>query len=59
MAVKPTDFVKEPLLKEKESWKIEGSSDEDIIQRLRVRTVPPGYSTAPWTPGIIEAIVIM
>ena len=25
----------------------------EIIDRLRLKTVPPGYTPHPWTPGII------
>lgn len=51
VAVQPTDFIKESLLKEIEAWMMEGCSDEDVIQRLRLRTVPSGYSPTSWIPG--------
>ena len=52
MAVQPAPFITESLLTEIEAWKIKGCKDEDIMQRLRVRMVPPGYTPTPWTPGI-------
>ena len=51
VAAQPTDFVNVALLKEIEAWKMEGCSDNDIVQRLRIRTVPRGYSPTSWIPG--------
>ena len=39
----PNPAVSSQLLKEIQSWKDEGASIDDVITRLRMRTVPPGY----------------
>ena len=42
----PTSVLKEIL-----SWKEEGCTVEDVIFRLRVRTVPSGYDYHTWSEG--------
>ena len=39
----PNPAVDISLLHEILSWTREGASCDDVIERLRVRTVPPGY----------------
>ena len=36
------------LVSEILSWKEQGASMEDIVDRLRPRTVPPGYPYTTW-----------
>ena len=50
-AQKPSDIVSMQLLKEIEYWKKEGASDEDVICRLRPKTVPPGQKYSTWIKG--------
>jgi hypothetical protein len=42
----PTSVLKEIL-----TWKEEGCTVEDVITRLRIRTVPTGYGYHTWTEG--------
>lgn len=39
------------LLSELKSWYAEGASVDDIIERLRLQTVPPGYAIHSWIEG--------
>ena len=57
VAEQPTDFVKEALLLKIEAWKMESCSTEDIIERLRQRTVPLGYVVTSWIPGSYSCII--
>ena len=43
--------VPSDVLKEIWEWKQQGATLEDVIDRLRSRTVPPGYEPHPWTHG--------
>lgn len=43
--------VSEELLKEISSWRDEGATNEDVLTRLRQRTVPKGYTYHTWNPG--------
>lgn len=43
--------VPQHLLLEILMWKYEGANDEDVIVRLRERTVPSGYKYHTWQPG--------
>jgi len=43
--------VSKDLLQEVSHWRNEGIEWGDIICRLRVRTVPFGYTPSPWRPG--------
>ena len=36
--------------KEIMDWKKSGATEDDIIGRLRIRTVPNGYPIHPWSP---------
>ena len=41
------------LLDEIASWKNAGASLKDVVDRLRVRCVPSGYTPMPWSQGIL------
>ena len=41
------------LLREIKKWYSEGATTDDIIERLRLQTVPPGYTFHSWTEGMI------
>jgi hypothetical protein len=47
----PNPAVGAALLKEILLWKLEGCSNDDVITRLRQRTVPEGYTIHPWIAG--------
>lgn len=51
--------VSNTLLQEIARWKKQGICMEDIVDRLRPRTVPAGYSFLPWKPGIIIPVPII
>ena len=51
VASEPNPAVSEALLKEVLLWKIEGCTDDDVIIRLRQRTVPAGYKFHSWIAG--------
>ena len=53
-AKKENCAVSQQLLLEILTWRLEGSTDEDVIVRLRERTVPSGYRYHTWQPGIIK-----
>ena len=46
------EAVPQHVLSEICSWREQGISMEDILQRLRPRTVPPGYKFHTWKPGM-------
>ena len=52
MAEVPNPAVSSDLLKEILNWKQQGLMMKDIITRLRLRTVPPGYTVHNWHQGI-------
>jgi hypothetical protein len=47
--------VPELLLKEIWEWRQSGASDMDILSRLRLRTIPQGYTIHSWNPGHTES----
>ena len=51
-AVNPNPAVPESVLKEILEWKKSGATEDDIIGRLRIRTVPNGYPIHPWSPEL-------
>lgn len=51
----PNSVVSQTVLKEISTWMLEGCSMEDVIVRLRQRTVPPGYSYHPWIAGTLSS----
>lgn len=50
----PNPAVDANLLCEILSWNREGASIDDVVERLRVRTVPSGYKAHSWTIGNIK-----
>ena len=40
------------LLEEIYTWEENGATFEDILERLRLRCVPPGYTPTPWSSGM-------
>ena len=48
-AKKPNPAVPVATLKEIMEWKKSGATEDDIIGRLRIRTVPNGYPTHRWS----------
>ena len=57
MAEVENEAVPSSLVHEIHSWIEAGASSDDVIGRLRLRCVPPGFTPHPWTPGmsIIES----
>jgi len=47
----PNPAVDVDLLREMLSWKRKGASFDDIVERLRIRTVPSGYVPHNWIEG--------
>ena len=47
----PSPAIPVAVLKEIMEWKAQGATNADVVDRLRPRTVPPGYSVHPWTAG--------
>ena len=47
----PNPAVSTHLLMDIMQWKEEGAKEDDIIVRLRPRTVPSGYTPTNWIPG--------
>lgn len=54
-AINPNPAVSTELLIEISGWMQSGATIEDVIDRLRTRTVPNGYSYRTWIPGIWHA----
>lgn len=44
--------VSTELLSEIAEWKAEKCTEEDIVTRLRARTVPVGYEPHTWVKGV-------
>ena len=42
------------VLQEIYSWKVNGLTMDDIVQRLRVKTVPNGQVFHSWRPGMFS-----
>lgn len=47
----PDGAVSEATLHMVLEWKKSGVGMDEIINRLRAQTVPPGYPVHPWNPG--------
>ena len=45
------------LLKEIQQWYDQGATINDVIDRLRLKTVPPGYVTHSWVEGTLPTIM--
>lgn len=50
----PNPSVSPDLLKEIYLWKKSGASNDDVLDRLRLRCVPTGYIPKPWNPGVMS-----
>ncbi len=48
--------VDETTLREIAAWMEEGCTMNDLVARLRPKTVPPGYSTTEWKKGLFFQI---
>ena len=53
-AVLPNNAVSLELLSEIQKWYSEGANQDDVVERLRLRTVPPGYKIHDWTEGTLQ-----
>ncbi len=47
----PVPHVSKSLLNEIASWKAEECSNDDVVTRLRLKTVPSGYTPKAWIDG--------
>jgi len=52
VAIEPSPCVDTSLLEEIYTWEENGATFEDILERLRLRCVPPGYTPTPWSSGM-------
>ena len=52
-ANKESNIVPQHMLLEIILWRAEGAGDEDVIARLKQRTVPNGYAIHTWQPGTL------
>jgi hypothetical protein len=50
--VLPAVYVSQRVLEEIDSWKRAGASVDDVLDRLRLTCVPPGYTPMPWSAGM-------
>ena len=48
----PNPAVSHDILKQIWKWKQESCSEEDVIVKLRIKTVPAGYEYHMWHPGM-------
>ena len=58
----PNPAISTELLREIQQWYDHGATVYDVIDRLRMKTVPPGYATHSWIQGglcTIEYVLIM
>jgi len=51
VAVHSCPSVTSTLLCEIYRWRESGASEDDVIERLRTRCVPSGYTTLLWSSG--------
>ncbi|XP_065899778.1 uncharacterized protein [Dysidea avara] len=56
-AVQPNPAITDELLGDIKVWYDEGATSDDVIERLRLRTVPTGYAIHSWTEGKTETKV--
>ena len=52
-SMRPVPHVSSFLLEQILTWRAEGCSDEDVVTRLRLRTVPVGYTPKAWIDGTV------
>ncbi|XP_065892094.1 uncharacterized protein [Dysidea avara] len=50
-ALLPNHAISPELLGDLNKWKSEGANLDDVIEWLRLQTVPPGYEIHTWTEG--------
>lgn len=48
------EVVPSSVLKEIWEWRQNGATHSDILSRLRLRTVPEGYTVSPWNSGVLN-----
>ncbi len=53
VATEPSSCVDASLLKEIHTWEKSGANFTDIVERLRHRCVPQGYTPTPWSSGTV------
>ena len=51
-----SSIVPQCILKNIWMWMRQGIDWKDIVERLRPRTVPPGYVYHTWTPGMYRTV---
>ena len=49
----PYEAVSPVLIAEIQKWYSNGAEEDDVIERLRLRTVPPGYKIHTWIEGTL------
>jgi len=49
-----SDIIPPHVLRDICSWRMQGISMKDIVDRLRPRTVPSGYTFHVWKEGIYD-----
>ena len=54
----PNNAVSQELLAQIHGWITAGATMDDVIERLRLRTVPTGYAIHNWTNGIVITHVL-
>ena len=52
-------IVHDELLWEIHQWRREGAENEDVIARLRPKTVPQGFTPQNWIPGRFYTFVFI
>ena len=52
-ALESNPAIGNELLRKIKKWYSEGATTDDVIERLRLQIVPPGYSFHNWTEGVI------
>ena len=48
----PTPCVSPDLLGQIHSWRKSGATKDDVLDRLRMKCVPTGYTPHPWSSGM-------
>lgn len=49
----PSNCVSQDILRKIVSWRKAGASTIDVVDRLRIQCVPPGYIPKPWNSSMI------
>ena len=49
----PYEAVSPVLIAEIQKWYSNGAEEDDVIERLKLRTVPPGYKIHNWIEGTL------